>query len=135
MRLESTLSDRAGLLYTAPLVDVILLLLVFFLFSSNFVIRSGISVELPRSSSSLPSAQEAHIITLAPGMTPQLFFNDGQISFEALEETLGEARVQTDQVILLADRNIDYGTVMVVSEAVLKFGYELSHATLDDTDQ
>ena len=35
MKLESTLKDHAGFLYTAPLLDVVLLLLVFFLLTTS----------------------------------------------------------------------------------------------------
>ncbi|MDF1826045.1 MAG: biopolymer transporter ExbD [Verrucomicrobiales bacterium] len=133
MKLESTLGDRSGMLYTSPLVDVVLLLIIFFLFGSNLVLKSGVDVSLPRSSSALPSAEDAHIITLIPGKTTELYFNDERIDLEQLDSKLDEAMARSKQVILLGDESISYGTVMNVSRFILKRGFELSFATQQET--
>jgi hypothetical protein len=44
MKLESHLPKQSPWLYTVPLLNTILLLLVYFLLTSNFVVQSGISV-------------------------------------------------------------------------------------------
>lgn len=129
MKLESTLTDRAGLLYTGPLMDVILLLLIFFLFGSNFVLKSGVEVELPRSSSVLPSAEDANIITLIPEDTSEFYFNDERIDLSELDSKLDEALPRSNEVILLGDEAVSYGTIMNISQLVLKKGFELSFAT------
>ncbi len=133
MKLESTLSDRAGLLYTAPLMDVILLLIIFFLFGSNLVLKSGIEVNLPRSGSALPSAEDAHIITLVPGGSSEFYFNDRRIGLDQLDEVLKEALKRSNQVILLGDEAVDYGTVMEISRLILNQGFELSFATQQES--
>jgi biopolymer transport protein ExbD len=129
VKLESTLTDRAGLLYTGPLMDVILLLLIFFLFGSNFVLKSGVEVELPRSSSVLPSAEDANIITLIPEDTSEFYFNDERIDLSELDSKLDEALPRSNEVILLGDEAVSYGTIMNISQLVLKKGFELSFAT------
>jgi hypothetical protein len=53
MKLESNLPKQSPWLYTAPLLNTILLLLVYFLFTSDFVVQSGITVEPPQSNSRL----------------------------------------------------------------------------------
>lgn len=122
------------MLYTSPLVDVVLLLIIFFLFGSNLVLKSGVEVSLPRSSSALPSAEDAHIITLIPGNTSELYFNDERIKLEQLGETLDEGGERSRQVILLGDEAIRYGTVMNVSRFILQRGFELSFATQQETN-
>lgn len=129
MKLESTLSDRAAPLYTAPLLDVILLLLIFFLLGSNFILKSGIAVDLPYSDSSLPVAERSHIVTIVPGETVRYYFNETRVTLDDLDLRLGEATEQIRQVILLADQRVEYGTVMNVSNLVLKHGYDLAYAT------
>ncbi len=134
MKLKSTLSDRgAGFLYTAPLMDVVMLLLIFFLFGSNFVLKSGVAVDLPSSSSSLPTASQAHIITIVGGETEQVFFNESQVDMVNLGEILTENRKHSDQIILLGDEAVSYGTVMQVSQLALQSGYDLSFATREET--
>ena len=129
MKLESTLSDRAGFLYIAPLMDVILLLLIFFLFGSNFVLKSGVSVSLPQSNSSLPSALQSHIISIAPGEAEDIYFNEEKVNLTRLEELLRDSTKRSKQIILLADEKTKYGTVMQVSLLAFRYGYEISFAT------
>lgn len=129
MKLESTLTDRAGMLYTAPLMDVILILIIFFLFGSNLVLKSGVEVSLPTSSSSLPSAEDAHIITLIPNETGEFYFNDERVNQESLKGRLGEALKRSSQVVILADEAVAYGFVMGISRLVLDAGFEVSFAT------
>jgi len=129
VKLESTLSDRAGMLYTAPLMDVILLLMIFFLFGSNLVLKSGVEVNLPTSSSSLPSAEDAHIITLIPTDTGEFYFNDERVDLARLATRLEEAIKRSDQVVILGDQAVDYGVVMEIAKLVLNSGFEVSFAT------
>jgi len=129
VKLESTLTDRAGLLYTAPLMDVILLLIIFFLFGSNLVLKSGVEVNLPTSSSSLPSAEDAHIITLIPNETGEFYFNDERVDLTTLGARLGEAVKRSNQVVILGDEAVAYGVVMGISRLVLEAGFEVSFAT------
>ena len=117
------------MLYTAPLMDVIMLLIIFFLFGSSFVLKSGIGVTLPKSGSVLPPAEDAHIVTLIPGRSGDFYFNDQRITLEELPEVLEEAIKRSDDVILLSDETIDYGVVMEVSSIILGYGFNLSQAT------
>jgi biopolymer transport protein ExbD len=129
VKLESTLTDRAGMLYTAPLMDVILLLIIFFLFGSNLVLKSGVEVKLPTSSSSLPSAEDAHIITLIPNETGEFYFNDERVNLDSLKGRLGEAVKRSNQVVILGDEAVSYGIVMGIARLVLDTGFEVSFAT------
>jgi biopolymer transport protein ExbD len=133
VKLESTLSDRGGMLYTAPLMDVILLLMIFFLFGSNLVLKSGVEVNLPTSSSSLPSAEDAHIITLIPTDTGEFYFNDERVDLARLATRLDEAIKRSDQVVILGDQAVDYGVVMEIAKLVLGSGFEVSFATKVET--
>lgn len=121
------------MLYTAPLVDVILLLIIFFLFGSNLVLKSGVEVELPRSGSALPSADAAHIITLIPNDTSEFYFNDERIDLQRLDDKLEEAKERSNHVVLLGDETVDYGAVMEISRLVLRKGFELSFATQEES--
>lgn len=117
------------MLYTAPLMDVILLLIIFFLFGSNLVLKSGVEVKLPTSSSSLPSAEDAHIITLIPNETGEFYFNDERVNLDSLKGRLGEAVKRSNQVVILGDGAVSYGIVMGIATLVLDAGFEVSFAT------
>ena len=117
------------MLYTAPLMDVILLLIIFFLFCSNLVLKSGVEVNLPSSSSALPSAEDAHIVTLIPSETGEFYFNDERVGLEALKLRLGDALKRSNQVVILGDEVVPYGVVMGVAQVILDAGFEVSFAT------
>ena len=117
------------MLYTGPLVDVILLLILFFLFGSNIVLKSGVEVKLPSSSSVLPTAEDAHIVTLIANDTSEFYFNDERIDVDQLESRLADAIKRSDQVILLGDRRVPYGVVMEISEVFLKNKFDVLFAT------
>ncbi|MCB1232190.1 MAG: biopolymer transporter ExbD [Verrucomicrobiae bacterium] len=129
MKLESTLPNRTAPLYTAPLLDAVLLLLIFFLLGSNFILKSGVAVDLPFSESSLPAVERSHIVTIVPGEEIRYYFNEERVTPEELDRKLAEGVEQTRQVILLADSRVPYGVVMSVSNVVLKQGYDLAYAT------
>ena len=129
MKLQSTLPERAGFLYTVPLLDSVLLLLIFFLLGSNFILKSGVAVELPSSTSSMPEADRSHIITVAPGELAQIYFNESRVTLDELNTRLADGTEETRHVVLLGDKQSDYGTIMRISQMVLKHGYEVALAT------
>jgi biopolymer transport protein ExbD len=131
MKLESTLPNRAAFLYSAPVLDVVLLLLIFFLLGSNFILKSGISVEVPFSESSLPPIDRSHIITLAPGENLRIYFNEDRVTLDELNEHLGmdAAENKAHQVIIRADKSAAFGSVIEISNIVLRHGYDLVYAT------
>ena len=132
MKLESTLPERSATLYTVPLLDSVLLLLVFFLLGSNFILKSGVAVELPFSDSSLPVAETSHIVTISAGDPLQVYFNEKRVEIEDLDSSLEDAVDKSRNVIILADRRADFGRVMGISHLALKHGYEVAFATTSE---
>jgi len=131
LKLESTLGPRHGMLHFASMLDIVFLLLLFFLLSSNAVVRSGIAVTPPQSRSALQAAVSADIITLSAGGSPQIFFNDRLVTLEALESELTGATVdgRRRQVVLRGDEAAPYGMVIEISNIVVGAGYSLILAT------
>lgn len=131
MKLESTLTPRHGLLHFASMLDIVFLLLLFFLLSSNAVVRSGIAVTPPQSRSALQAAASADIITLSVGKPAQIFFNDRLVTLEGLEKELkaSPAGIGRRQVVLRADEIAPYGQVIKISNIVVGAGYSLILAT------
>lgn len=125
MKLESTLNTRPGMMHIAPLLDVIMLLLVFFLLSSNFVLRSGVEVTPPASRSVLETLPGADIIVVSAGTAPRIFFNDQEVDTESLKLRLAEEKdVLRRQVVVRADRHANYGTVMDIVNLVQEAGLD-----------
>lgn len=132
MKLESSVRDHAGFLYIAPLVDVILLLLIFFLLGSAFVLKSGILVDVPASAGSLPPIEAAHVITVTRGTNPRIYFNEHEVRFADLETRLVESKLANPEirsVIVRGDRLAPYGVIIAISDLVKRQNLELALAT------
>lgn len=133
MKLRSNLGDRSGALYTVPLVDVVLLLLIFFLFGSNLVLKSGVEVKLPVSGSALPASEGAHILAVLGGEDGALYLNDERVTLPQLEAALEAGRDYSGQVILLGDESVSYGRIMALSQTILRLGFDLAYATQQES--
>ena len=129
MKLQSTLTLRPDFLYLAPLLNIVLLLLIFFLLNSNLVVRSGIRVQLPVSQSSLKLVERAHIITIQAGDTPSVWLNDKPIFTGDLAAALEAVKSETRNVVVNADQAVPHGMVQRVQNAVLAAGCELAMGT------
>ncbi|MDD5727305.1 MAG: biopolymer transporter ExbD [Victivallales bacterium] len=105
------LSGRPDL---TPMVDVLFLLLIFFMIGSSFVQVSGIKVDLPSTVTTKNLGIEKFVIKLARGENRNLiYFNEKEVSWEQLKQRLAEVRnfSSSGTVIICADRLIPFGVV------------------------
>lgn len=130
MKLESHLPKQSPWLYTAPLLNTILLLLVCFLFSSGFVQQSGIRVESPESNSRLTGFDRAHIITITAGAENALYFDGIRTSTSGLREKLRANREGERRAIIHAAREAAHGRVIEAGNIALDLGYEVAYSTV-----
>lgn len=130
MKLESNLPKQSPWLYTAPLLNTILLLLVCFLFSSGFVVQSGVTVEHPQSNSRLTGFDRAHIITVPAGMDNTLYFDGIRTTTGELRDKLKANREGERRAIIHADKQAPFGRVIEIGNIALDLGYEIAHSTV-----
>jgi len=100
----------------APLVDIVFLLLVFFMLTANFIMQPGIKITLPVAKTAQPQAKEKVIVFI--GQDNKIFLDDRQISIDELKDVL-EERLKSSQdktVILRADEKIDLGLAVKVMD-------------------
>jgi biopolymer transport protein ExbD len=130
MKLESNLPKQSPWLYTAPLLNTILLLLVCYLFSSGFVVPSGVKVEHPQSNSRLTGFDRAHIITVPAGADNTLYFDGMRTTTAELRDKLKANREGERRVIIHADKQAPFGRVIEIGNIALDLGYEAAHSTV-----
>jgi len=131
MKLTHGIQPKGALLFVAPLTDAVLLLLAFFLLSSGLVHRSGISVELPASSSRLPSLAQASILTITAESPPRLFLDGQSLAPHQLSRALEDQSVTSRSLIIYADQNASHGNVMAAANTALSLGFDIAFATRD----
>jgi biopolymer transport protein ExbD len=130
MKLESHLPKQSPWLYTVPLLNTILLLLVYFLLNSNFVVPSGIRVDAPQSSSRLTGFDRAHVITVPAGLENELYFDGVRTSTADLREKLRAGREGERRAIIHAARQATHGRVIEIGNIALELGYEVAYSTV-----
>ncbi len=94
------------------LIDVIFLLLIFFLVTSTFSEQPGLKIELPRAASSEP--REVENLILSVTREGNLHLNQQPVERGDLSGLLAAAaRKQDDPTLILkADREVSYGLVV-----------------------
>lgn len=129
MKLESTIRVRADFLYLAPLLNVVLLLMVFFLLNSNFVVRSGVRVDLPVSGSSLKLYDHAHVITITGDPVPRILLNNKEIPVGDLATRLAALKKETRYVEINCDSNASHGLWQRVANQAAAAGFDVATGT------
>jgi biopolymer transport protein ExbD len=90
-----------------PIVDVLFLLLIFFMLSSSFVQVSGVKVELPEIASSSTKGVKKFVITI--DKNSKIWFNDQPQTIQSLKEEL--LKVKTNTIVIRADKNAIFNEV------------------------
>lgn len=129
MKLHSYLPKPGASLYFAPFLNGVLLLLIFFLLGSTFVIQSGVSVRLPESPSRLSGFDRAHVIAVSNNPDNPFYLDGKPVTLDALKKTLADKKRSTRRLIIHADQMVPFGRVMEISNLALAMGYETAYAT------
>ena len=132
MKLESSLDRPPALLHLAPILDVMGLMVVFYLLGSTFIHHSGISIQLPTSASQLPPLASSHVVLVTAGTPPVVVFDREQISYDALLEKLGAEERPEDareSIYFKIDKRISNGKTMTILNAAAQGGYKVNWAT------
>ncbi|SDU29770.1 Biopolymer transport protein ExbD [Verrucomicrobium sp. GAS474] len=131
LRLPRRYAYARGPVDAAPLLNVILLLFIFFALGSAFVLQPGIKVDLPRSPFVMGAPAQSSILTLLAGpdkrdpatglMGPGealLFFNDEALTLADLParlDAVGGARGMESRTLLIrADHSVPNGLLVDV---------------------
>ncbi|MCG2675826.1 biopolymer transporter ExbD [bacterium] len=100
----------------APLIDVVFLLLIFFMLSSHFVTQPGIKITLPSAITAKLHPEEDIIISITEDSN--LYLNERLVTLENLLEKLRIEITKTEKktVIIKADEKIDLGLAVKVMD-------------------
>ncbi len=107
----------------ASLVDVLFLLLIFFMVTSAFVEQPNIKLELPSTRHSEVSKMNNMVLSIA--RDGKLFLQDSLVDKKDLEKELRRVILDTgDEVLVLkADKFVPYGVVIDIMDAAKGAGF------------
>jgi biopolymer transport protein ExbD len=109
------------------MIDVVFLLLIFFMVSTTFVVRPGLDLSLPQSDHEVETAPDRWVVSIDP--EGSIYLNRETISRDALLERLSE---DPKSVSLRADRTVPHGLVVEVLNTVKEAGVESVNVSTEE---
>jgi len=110
------------LINITSLIDVLFLLLIFFIVSSTFLEQPGMKLDLPKTQKLSAMRMEGH--TLFVSADSLIFLNDEAIDYDLLPMRLEGIADETNEkgLILKADENVSYGLVIHMMDIAKQSG-------------
>ena len=106
------------------MVDVVFLLLIFFMISTTFVESPGISIKLPEASSQTIDRQPKEI-KIYLSQEGDIYHRDQKISLDGFKALLADYQSSAEQttVLLLADQESRHGKVVTLMDLARDAGF------------
>jgi len=106
----------------SSLTDIVLLLVIFFLLTSQFVIQTGVKVKLPGSQTNEQSEPTKLIVTATSAGA--IYVGSEQIGIDRLTEKLSEVTTNTGQnnLVIRADKTVQIQLVIDIIDAAKSVG-------------
>lgn len=122
MKLKGSLGDENILLIT-PLIDIMFLILIFFVLNTSFTKNRAVEVDVPQTISGSNMGETESYITLT--IDERVYINDKETSLSgfsiALLDSVGSV---TEPVIIIeGDRGISYNFLMSIMDRVKVLGF------------
>ncbi|MCY1019786.1 ExbD/TolR family protein [Pyxidicoccus sp. MSG2] len=101
-----------------PLVDIVLVLLIIFMVTANFIVRETVEVDLPRAANGGETVQG--LVNVVLDKEGKLFFDGAEVSEADLTAKVAEqvAKDKDTRAIISADQSLAYGRVMRLIDVV-----------------
>jgi len=106
-----------------PLVDIVFLLLIFFMLTSSFVeVKPGVKVNLPQASA--PNVGEKNDVTVSIDINNTLYLNNRVISPKDLYFNLSKLVKVNPNILAIveADKGVTHGKVVRVMDLIRRAG-------------
>lgn len=126
MRIRDHRADDEPEINLVPMIDVILVLIIFFVVTATFDARSVIQLELPRATGE--QSQAEHALVVLVNAEGRYFVDDREVlrtDLASLKATIAEvAGTDRDRPVMLrADARTPYQSVVTVYDALGQLGF------------
>ncbi|MDP2904672.1 MAG: biopolymer transporter ExbD [Candidatus Omnitrophota bacterium] len=104
----------------APLIDVVFLLLIFFMLTSNFVIQPGIKVRLPRAvTSEVIKTDNIEILVTGENV---MYLNSRVVTADEIRVFFKQTAKREQTILIKADRRASLGRVVEIWDMARDLG-------------
>ncbi|MBN2062712.1 MAG: biopolymer transporter ExbD [Deltaproteobacteria bacterium] len=123
MKFKKAKEEEPGI-SIAPLIDILFLLLIFFMVTSHFDIASGVKIDLPLVGKKIVSEENEDRITLIIDKSGNSYLEGEKIEHDKIEERL--KNLVNDKgliyLILQADKDVSHGKVVEIMDLAKGIG-------------
>ncbi len=112
MKLKRRVSLEKGRLDITPLIDVVFLLLIFFMLTSSFIFQPGIRVNLPKAVTSEVLHKELLIVTITEDN--EVLVNERPVEKDELISRITMASRDGQSLLIRSDKKADMGKVIEI---------------------
>lgn len=118
MEFERKRYNHSYMMNIAPLVDVVFLLLLFFMLTSSLIREPAVKIRLPESKTAATERETIKTVIITRDGT--IFFMDREVSLQGLQKAVREGMTGMDKnsLRIKADRNASVGLLMKVIDEV-----------------
>jgi biopolymer transport protein ExbD len=133
MKLEISLPQRPGLIYTMPVLDILVLVLVFPLLGSSFTTNAGVQLTLPDTGFRFDRMERSIVVTVKGATEQQIYINRRLVKErDMLEELANEAMTWQGGgavgIIFRVDKRVPSGYKTIIGNKLLAEGYTIYDA-------
>lgn len=122
MKFESS-NKPLSMFSFSSLTDIVMLLLIFFLLTSQFVIQTGVKVKLPGAKNNEQSAPSRLVVTI--NEQNRMFVGSKEIAVEALAGELTKLNTGSEgNLIIRADKSVSIDMVIKVIDSAKGVGID-----------
>jgi biopolymer transport protein ExbD len=120
----ATKNEPLSMFSYSSLTDIVMLLVIFFLLTSQFVIQTGVKVQLPGSKTNEQSAPSKMIVTLTSG--GGVFLGNEEVGIAELPSRLEPLRAggAEENLVIRSDKAVAVDMVIKVIDAARSVGIE-----------
>lgn len=111
-RFEKRSKFASAQLNITPLIDVIFLLLIFFMLTSTFISQAGIKINLPKAVSG--KVLQGNRLIMVIDKKDRLFIDEQKIKEEDIENIIAEAAGDKKTILIMADRASSMGKIVEI---------------------
>ena len=118
----NTSSQTITIFSYSSLTDIVFLLVIFFLLTSQFVIQTGVKVKLPGSKTNEQAEPTQLIVTITSGGV--VYAGSDEIGIDQLPQKLNELREFSEEnnLVIRADKTVQIDLVIKVIDAAKSIG-------------
>lgn len=119
-----TKNEPLSIFTYSSMTDIVMLLMIFFLLTSQFVIQTGVKVKLPGSKTNEQSQMSQLVVTISSGGV--VFLGTEEVPVDQLAAKLSIAKKNTpeDNLVIRADKLVPVEKVIKVIDAAKGAGLE-----------